>query len=343
MSWSPSGLAKYGRCALAILTSNLLLCIWDPQTDPADPKAWRRTSIINDALSNHYLNLRVKRPKMVSNSTLRKRKRIRGFSWAPALLDPPFSRTGFPNSYYLAIVNDLLELFLVHVKTTCDSQIADSVANSDGPAVPLNISSPANSNGLLPIVRWSMWRLEEPLIHNTINLDINGSQCSLSILAKRNAESNFSFIAQKSEGLQSSYSTAGKCPWATAIEDTVLDPKGCLGNRVSEHKQQFSAQYNLDGRVTYRIWGISEYREYSTVCFTLHPSEMVQYVVPSTERSYLEFAYGSANGSSSEEPSISRFPWETIPTMKAVTDAHAMAWETLVEYVHLPGNDFTIP
>lgn len=79
LKWSPPGLAKHGRCALAVLTSNFILSIWEPTTNPADAKCWKRVLIINDALEEYYA------PRLDVAESLRTEKRIRAIAWADTL------------------------------------------------------------------------------------------------------------------------------------------------------------------------------------------------------------------------------------------------------------------
>ena len=54
IAWSPSGLAKHRKCALAVLTANLTLSIWSAEGKPQDESSWARRLIINDALVEHF-------------------------------------------------------------------------------------------------------------------------------------------------------------------------------------------------------------------------------------------------------------------------------------------------
>lgn len=83
IAWSPPGLAIHKRSALAVLTSNNILSLWAPGSDPTRSESWERVLIINE----HH------RPN--SSATLRPESRIRAFAWADRLdgldFDAPFS------------------------------------------------------------------------------------------------------------------------------------------------------------------------------------------------------------------------------------------------------------
>lgn len=111
ISWSPPGLAKYRRCALAVLTSNLVLSVWSAEGQLHEEPSWNRRLLVNNALTDYFSKIFSKIAGSVSLSAeeqLRLRSRIRAFSWAPSM--PPRSFTmGTRLSYdpqYLAVATD---------------------------------------------------------------------------------------------------------------------------------------------------------------------------------------------------------------------------------------------
>ncbi|USP79963.1 uncharacterized protein yc1106_07237 [Curvularia clavata] len=123
IAWSPAGLAKHRRCALAVLTSNLTLAIWSAEGKLQNESSWSRRLIINDALFQHFKvyneepSLLTKPPK----EQLRLRSRIRAFAWAPA---PPCSEAiGVVGTrllysrYFLAVSNEDNHLVFVAVES----------------------------------------------------------------------------------------------------------------------------------------------------------------------------------------------------------------------------------
>ncbi|KAF2273934.1 uncharacterized protein EI97DRAFT_382639 [Westerdykella ornata] len=88
LAWSPPGLAKHRKCALAVLTSNLVLSLWDSQGKPQDKANWERKLIVNHALTDYFKapERRKEKSYIVSDKdeALRLRQRVRCFAWAPA-------------------------------------------------------------------------------------------------------------------------------------------------------------------------------------------------------------------------------------------------------------------
>ncbi|KAF2743912.1 hypothetical protein M011DRAFT_471037 [Sporormia fimetaria CBS 119925] len=119
LAWSPPGLGKHRRCALAVLTSNLVLSIWDSEGKPQDAKGWERRLIINDALESYFNAPENRTESFVASNhtdTLRLRRRIRHFTWAP---DPPAQSTiGTRVSLarqFMAVSNDDNEIIVLAV------------------------------------------------------------------------------------------------------------------------------------------------------------------------------------------------------------------------------------
>ncbi|PGH23557.1 hypothetical protein AJ80_02337 [Polytolypa hystricis UAMH7299] len=75
ISWSAPGLGKYRRCALAVLTSNCLLSIWERVDGYAK---WVRVAIVNHALRNWFAA--ASGDDVVA---VQRRQRVRAFAWSP--------------------------------------------------------------------------------------------------------------------------------------------------------------------------------------------------------------------------------------------------------------------
>ena len=337
LAWSPPGLAKHGKCALAVLTSNSLLCIWDPQSDPANPAAWCRASVVNDILAHYYDNsMRARRSNTYSESMLRKGKRIRGFAWAPALPPPPSSEVRHSDICILAIVNDSSGLFLLRVRTTRDIEAMTCDASTKCPVIPLNTPSSENPDGLLPEVYWTSWRVDDLLAHNTLQLRVNGSLISMIVNAQWQAQLELNLTVQISDQYPVPLATTRRLPWGCDTTHTVFGPEAHLNQLVENHRQRFSAEHNLGDKVMAKTWGNSEYEGYLVRCISLHPTEMIEYIIRSHERCHLEFTHRSFIPSPfADQPSLS-FPWEVAPVTKSPSEAHATSWKALVEYVPIP-------
>jgi hypothetical protein len=123
IAWSPSGLGKHRRCALATLTTNLTLSIWSAECRPHEEQSWGRRLIVNNALVEYFRDCDddPSHLTVLSKERLRLRSRIRTFSWAPAIPCPaPAGVMGtrlLYGQHLLAITNDDNQLVFVVVES----------------------------------------------------------------------------------------------------------------------------------------------------------------------------------------------------------------------------------
>lgn len=178
IAWSPSGLAKHRRCALAVLTSNLVLSIWSAEGKLREESSWNRRVLINQALNNYFSNSVTAQTSHVASNIeeqLRLRTRIRALTWAP-----PFSSTsstmGTQPSYgqqYLAVTNDDNQLVILTVESPTSSLGSSSswqatvlTHMSLGPEKETTFTDPAFFNDLMKQQRfishvaWSPWMVQ---------------------------------------------------------------------------------------------------------------------------------------------------------------------------------------
>lgn len=86
LAWSPPGLARHRRCALGVLTSNLVLSIWEPDGDPQRESAWSRVTLVNDTLREYFSTHETGIRSYITSGledVIRLRQRVRAFAWAP--------------------------------------------------------------------------------------------------------------------------------------------------------------------------------------------------------------------------------------------------------------------
>lgn len=89
LKWSFRGLGRYGRCVLAVLSSNHVLSIWENSAKAGSSQEWSRVAIVNHALQRHYSE-RTKPPKQTQTEFNEQQiisQRVRSFSWSPSLFD----------------------------------------------------------------------------------------------------------------------------------------------------------------------------------------------------------------------------------------------------------------
>lgn len=131
IAWSPPGLAKHRRCALAALTGNLVLSIWSAEGKPQEEASWNRRLVVNNALARYFLNTSSDEQRHTGSDLgekLRLRTRIRAFAWAPA----------FPGSDSTGIIGTRLSY----------GQHIVAVSNDDNQVAFILIDSPTSTLGV---------------------------------------------------------------------------------------------------------------------------------------------------------------------------------------------------
>ncbi|KAH7058765.1 transcription factor IIIC subunit delta N-term-domain-containing protein [Macrophomina phaseolina] len=124
VDWSPPGLAKHSRCALAVLATNLSLSIWASDSDPKITRSWRRVLILNHELERYCQSLYGEeeiRADLDWETRRRLRRRVRSFAWSPQLRPEQSPKQSiqdacFPvNGSFIAVANDYNDVVILRV------------------------------------------------------------------------------------------------------------------------------------------------------------------------------------------------------------------------------------
>ena len=94
---------------LAVLTSNLLVSLWEPLSTPTESTSWYRSCVLNHALHEHRHN--------VSGNEFpsRRQARIRAVTWC---CEPPKVDGCWKRLHLLAVANDDGDLYLLRLNRT---------------------------------------------------------------------------------------------------------------------------------------------------------------------------------------------------------------------------------
>lgn len=110
LSWSEAAIGRHRRYVLAVLTTNLILSIWETNGEEG---GWARVLVVNDALEDYLRNL-------AHGEELQRRKRVRTFEWNPR---DKFEVPGLPDDLLeakglslLAITNDSDEVICIRLQ-----------------------------------------------------------------------------------------------------------------------------------------------------------------------------------------------------------------------------------
>jgi len=176
LAWSPPGLAKYNRCALAILTSNWVLSVWATVSRPKEQTGWRRVLAVNTVLREHCKNAPSATEQNKSSSSgnsWRVRARVKAFAWAPALPQVACMDDNIPTCQenYVLVANDLGELIIIYtMKHPARSEFAangtltcsvDSVTPIVDASVEAACGDVLTTVPQITHVAWSAWTHDE--------------------------------------------------------------------------------------------------------------------------------------------------------------------------------------
>lgn len=172
IAWSPPGLAKHKRSALAVLTSNLILSLWDPGPNPTETSSWKRATVVNSCLERYFTDLKV------PESSLRKRRRIRSVGWATAI--PKILKWKQTPGFMLAVINDHHEVIFLNISSS--SQLKGDSAHVLGhhEHVPANKKSRQRAYE----VSWGSWIPRENSVQAFISGTVGGCSSAIRLEVK---------------------------------------------------------------------------------------------------------------------------------------------------------------
>lgn len=173
IAWSPPGLAKHKRSALAVLTSNLILSLWDPGPNPTETSSWKRATVVNGCLEKFFADLKV------PESSLRRRRRIRSVGWATAIPNIPKWKQAL--GFMLAVINDHHEVMFLNISSSSQLKGDSTKVLGHHEHVPAN----KKSRQCAYEVSWSSWIPCENSIQAFISGTIGGCSSAIQLDVKR--------------------------------------------------------------------------------------------------------------------------------------------------------------
>ncbi|KAF2147533.1 uncharacterized protein K452DRAFT_217535 [Aplosporella prunicola CBS 121167] len=126
IAWSPPGLAKHRRCALAVLTTNLVLSLWACDSKPGVAASWKRALVVNHAVEAYFEEPGVDESlsELDRESRRRMKRRIRSFCWSPQIYPSTPSNiedSQIPvNGCFIAVSNDDNDIVVLRIQSPFD-------------------------------------------------------------------------------------------------------------------------------------------------------------------------------------------------------------------------------
>ena len=319
LAWSPPGLAKHGRCVLAVLTSNLLLSVWASPSDPADERSWRRILIVNDVLANYFEQWGKGGGGPKRDTPMLRSKRVRAAAWAPRYSFAEPDDLFGPDSALLSVLNDASELVLLR----CHYDSAGS-GKLDATAIrclQLHQPIPRHIDGSLDKITWSTWSKTADGERATVRCRQMGSTATVQVVAKMGEYEELLILA--SQRVESPDESDEAVPAHEKIDASTQEQLERAHRRIT---RRFSNKHGLEGKVATRLWGFCDSRDLVATSISVHPSEQIEYTPPAKERSYLLFAADALE-------QARNFPWETENHHNDLLQAHLKPWELLLNFL----------
>ncbi|RMZ76446.1 hypothetical protein DV737_g4783, partial [Chaetothyriales sp. CBS 132003] len=278
LAWSPPGLGLHQRSVLAVLTSNLVLSLWESNGKPG---TWRRALVVRDHIHNEEANFA---------GSKHRSQRIRAFTWLPPLTHANAAKWG---THLLAVVNDNNLLSCFHVRRPSDPQDAGyemkKVYHHQLPSAtePLEASDEMSPLEALLIKEARVCRIVAGSWQEGHEHEEYPECFRIRLTLVRGADGgpppNDAFIVQvrpTAAGVVVEGATPTPAESAPRLGDQSVVANAGLRKAVDASVQEFNEKHHLQGHVRVRYWGqaADPTGKYVSACITLHPSSMLESV-----------------------------------------------------------------
>ena len=292
LAWSTEGVGVHTRTVLAVLTTNLILSLWESNGEIG---TWRRAFIVNPTL------------RAEGDNRNRKEERARAFAWLPTIRTSPNERQG---PQLLIVADDDDNAIILHVKRETANNSSDWKA-----ALIYKHKLPPQEN--VAPQRQSL--LQQALQASPISkiecgnwqklMDESGAVTLMRLrIAFYRGPSNpgCADLLLNYEQTHSGWEFQGHDVPHVEIPNGVTSAPSLADFEIAlvKPKADFNEHFDLRGHVRVRHWGSATSPDGAKIaaCVTMHPSDMIEYSLPSTERCTVIFApVGSATPSGVEQ------------------------------------------
>ena len=270
--YSPSGVGIHRRAVLTVLTSNLLLSIWE--TDRSS-QGWRRTCIINQFLEQSRHD-RSATPF-----------RIRAFEWLPTLAGTS-TKWG---DQFLVLVDDTDRLYCIQVSKNSQTTFGDWNIEVAANAAVLPVLESPRSTMLQKAVTVrskvfemssSAWNLQE----DSAQIILQCKRYNTEVIQQISMN-----VALPSQDLICSFTDIGVSTQRPVFPRFAHSPGEFAdwSTQVEKVGAQYSKVYQLDGVYRIQYWGQTSSPDGrdTAICVTLHPWDRYEYGSAVHEKSYV--------------------------------------------------------
>ena len=317
LGWSPEGLAKHQRSCLAVLTSNLLLHLWASPSDPAVERSWQRVLIINETMKAHFEAQ--SEPDDGKDGLLIRKKRVRAAAWATR----PGSDVSFKvvdhSSALLAVLNDDAEVLILEI--FYDN--TDSLETSATVATSFRMTYPESDNfdGSLETLKWSQWTRNDQGLMSTITCRQHETLHFIQVAIDASEAGRIAISLSQRNRLELCEQAEGPPQLLKAV---IGSARESLTKAVASRIRRFTNKHNLLEDAQSRCWGNCRWQTWLAFCFTIHPSDQIEYTTGVHERACVIFAADAP-----KQPL--KFDWEEPALEPEPEEAHVDLWEAFLQ------------
>jgi hypothetical protein len=290
IAWSPQGLGVYRRSVLAVLTSNLLLSLWETNGRLG---SWQRTAVVNQ-----YLPVE---PSNEGAGNARRQRRVRAFAWLPILPSSAESRSG---RQLLAVADDNYIVSVYHVwkakgavhgqwsfRLLTQCTVAGMLHLEPNTPTTQSLRANLSQSSLISSLETTAWQAEEDQSDDgtrCLFVKVSRGQCSAPSFLRVQVRSSQADPAKDGRELDASIILLPSMP------NLVLPAppsKDMFKPVVEESRSEFARNHGLRGKVRVNYWGTawSPHHNVAAACVSLHPSDLIEYVIPSAQRITVHF------------------------------------------------------
>lgn len=307
LAWSPIGLGMHKRSVLAILTSNLVLSLWE--TDGSLGQ-YKRTCIING-----FLGSDVEDPGV---GIERRKLRVRAFVWIPYTGLEELQES---HIHHLLIVDDMPSITILRIYKTSSGQYGcwsvEEVLRCplpDSGRVPENSTASALQRRLQqqsPIARITLQEWTPKTMLDDTECVKSGKELISNVkIMKGGVESSLKLSISADTTMREADNTKEtdeipKLEFKLTADsqdaamktngDTTAQPNVGSLETFKQALQPIYAKFNqehqLDGHYRTRLYGTTVSRDgtAAAACISLHGSDMIEHTIPSAERTTVVF------------------------------------------------------
>ncbi|KAL6245055.1 hypothetical protein RBB50_007830 [Rhinocladiella similis] len=292
LAWSPPGLGLHRRNVLAILTSNLVLSFWEGH---GKSDQWKRTAVVNQHLSSDDDS-----DKLTELSKQRIQRRIRAFCWIPPIKAENSTKWG---QHLLAVADDSDRISLFRVAKKERSKVGHWSFEVLGQHIiePVtledfnggSLKSVLSSSSRVSSIKASKVQENSAATPKTFAFSLHlhrangGVPKALSVnvqIGPGNAQTDHAlhemFLSIQNSGMPL------EPDQNHGVSETDFEPA------LRRPRVDFDARFSLSGNIRTRFYGISLSPDKSraAACVSLHPTEMIEAVMPATQHTLVVFS-----------------------------------------------------